>query len=259
LRRRGFTAAGIREFCNQIGVSKQDSVIDISVLEDCIRNDLNKVAPRRNVVFDPIKLTIQNYPQDEMEWLTLSNHPQDESFGKRQVAFGRNLYIDRNDFMFDPPEKFLRLALNQEVRLLNAYTFRCDQVVTDEEGNLLELIGTYDKNTLGGKKPVDGRKINGVIHWVSADHAIDATVRIYDRLFSIESPGSLDNIVDALNPNSLEIKSVKCEPDLMQADVAQHFQFNRIGYFITDVKDYQPGKKPIFNQVVPLRSVWEIK
>jgi glutaminyl-tRNA synthetase len=254
LRRRGYTAAGIREFCNQVGISKQDSVIDVSVLEDCIRNDLNKIAPRRNVVLNPVKLTIQNYPEGEVEWLSISNHPQDESFGKRDVAFCRNLYIDRDDFMFDAPKEFFRLAPDQEVRLLNAYAVRCSEVVTDEAGNLVELICTYDKDTLGGKKPADGRKIKGVIHWVSADHAVDATVRIYDRLFSHESPGSLENVVDALNPNSLEIKNAKCEPSLKQASVIEHFQFNRVGYFVTDLRDYQPGNELVFNQVVPLRS-----
>jgi glutaminyl-tRNA synthetase len=256
LRRRGFTAAGIREFCSQVGVSKQDSVIDMSVLEECIRSDLNRIAPRRNAVLDPIKLTIRNYPEGEMEWLTVSNHPQDESFGKREVPFCGELYIERDDFMFDAPKKFFRLAPGREVRLLNAYAVRCDEVLTDEQGNVLELICTYDKDTLGGKKPADGRKIKGVVHWVCAKHAVDATVRIYDRLFSHESPGSLDNMVDALNPDSLQIKQAKCEPSLESVDKAEHFQFSRTGYFITDEQDHQPGKELVFNQVVTLKSNW---
>jgi glutaminyl-tRNA synthetase len=158
--------------------------------------------------------------------------------------------------MFDAPKKFFRLAPGREVRLLNAYAVRCDEVVTDEQGEVLELICTYDKDTLGGKKPADGRKIKGVVHWVCAKQAVDATVRIYDRLFSHESPGSLDNIVDALNPSSLQIKQAKCEPSLQSADKAEHFQFSRTGYFITDEQDHQPGEELVLNQVVSLKSNW---
>lgn len=259
LRRRGFTASGIRQFCSQVGISKQDSVIDVGVLEDCIRNDLNKTAVRRNVVLNPVKLTIQNYPDDQEERLSISNHPQDESFGKREVVFCKHLYIDRDDFMFDAPKKFFRLAPGREVRLLNAYAVRCDEVVTDDDGNVLELICTYDADTLGGKKPADGRKIKGVVHWVCAKHAVDATVRIYDRLFLEESPAALDNFVDALNPDSLQIRHAKCEPLLKEAQACEHFQFSRVGYFITDEKDHKPGEAIVLNQVVPLRSNWVSK
>ena len=259
LRRRGFTPAAIREFCAQVGISKQNSVIDVGVLEECVRNDLNKVAPRRNAVLKPVKLTIQNYPEGKVEWLSVSNHPQDESFGRRDVPFCKNLYIDRDDFMFDAPKKFFRLAPDREVRLLNAYAVRCDEVVTDEEGNLLELICTYDANTLGGKKPADGRKIKGVVHWVSAEHAVDAAVRVYDRLFSHEAPASLENVAEALNPNSLQVLQAKCEPLLAEAEPEQHFQFSRTGYFVADQLEHKAEKELVFNQVVPLRSVWASK
>lgn len=256
MRRRGFTPASIREFCAQVGISKQDSVIDVSILEECVRDDLNKKAPRRNAVLKPIKLTISNYPDDQQEILTVSNHPQDPSFGTREIAFGKHLYIDRDDFMFDAPKKFFRLAPGREVRLLNAYAVRCDDVITDEQGEVQELICSYDVDTLGGKKPADGRKIKGVVHWVSAEHAVDATVRVYDRLFSHEAPASLEHVADALNPNSLQILQAKCEPSLLDAGVEQHFQFSRTGYFVTDQVDHKPGSALIFNQIVPLRSNW---
>jgi glutaminyl-tRNA synthetase len=166
------------------------------------------------------------------------------------------LYIERDDFMFDAPDDFFRLAPGREVRLLNAYAVRCDEVVVDGQGSVVELIGTYDPDTLGGKKPADGRKIKGIIHWVSAKQAIDAVVRIYDRLFIEEFPGLLDNLVEGLNPHSLATKNAKCEQSLETAGVMEHFQFNRVGYFITDERDHRPGEAWVFNQVVPLKSAW---
>ena len=256
LRRRGFTPSAIREFCAQIGISKQNSVIDVSVLEDCQRNDLNKTAPRRNAVLDPIKLTISNYPQDKEEVLTIANHPQDPDFGTRPVILTKTLYIERDDFMFDPPKKFFRLSPGRELRLLNAYAIRCDEVVTDEKGEVLELICSYDPDTLGGKKPADGRKIKGVIHWVSAAHAVDAEVRVYDRLFKEPNPSAADDFHTALNPDSLRVLQAKVEPALSSAESEQHFQFNRLGYYVTDQVDHQCGENLVFNQIVPLRSAW---
>lgn len=256
LRRRGFTPSAIREFCAQIGISKQNSVIDVSVLEDCQRNDLNKTAPRRNAVLDPIKLTISNYPQDKEEVLTIANHPQDPDFGTRPVILTKTLYIERDDFMFDPPKKFFRLSPGRELRLLNAYAIRCDEVVTDEKGEVLELICSYDPDTLGGKKPADGRKIKGVIHWVSAAHAVDAEVRVYDRLFKEPNPSAADDFHTALNPDSLRVLQAKVEPALSSAESEQHFQFNRLGYYVTDQVDHQCGESLVFNQIVTLRSAW---
>ncbi|QUE31875.1 glutamine--tRNA ligase/YqeY domain fusion protein [Francisella philomiragia] len=255
-RRRGYTPESIRNFCDMIGISKQDSIIDISVLEETIRNDLNKNALRKNAVLDPIKVTIDNMPVHE---LNVPNHPQDSEFGRRDITISSDIYIERDDFVFDLEKDMKKLSPSGRVRLLNAYVIECKEVITNNDGEIIELICSYLPETLGGKKPNDGIKPNGIIHWVDANNCIDAEVRVYDRLFNHENPASFDDVEDVLNPDSLQIiKNAKVEKSLENITPEQHFQFNRIGYFISDLKDCT-NENLVFNRTVTLRNTWEAK
>ncbi|AJI55754.1 glutamine--tRNA ligase/YqeY domain fusion protein [Francisella philomiragia] len=255
-RRRGYTPESIRNFCDMIGISKQDSIIDISVLEETIRDDLNKNALRKNAVLDPIKVTIANMPVHE---LNVPNHPQDPEFGRRDITISSDIYIERDDFVFELEKDMKKLSPNGRVRLLNAYVIECKEVITNNDGEIIELICSYLPETLGGKKPNDGIKPNGIIHWVDANNCIDAEVRVYDRLFNHENPASFDDVEDVLNPDSLQIiKNAKVEKSLENITPEQHFQFNRIGYFISDFKDCT-NENLVFNRTVTLRNTWEAK
>jgi len=254
MRRRGFPPAAIRHFCELIGISKSESVIDMGVLEECVRDELNTHAPRAMCVLDPLKIIIENYPENETQILTASNHPQNADMGTRELPFSRELYIERDDFMEDPPKKFFRLAPGKEVRLRNAYVIKCEQVIKDEAtGDIIELRCSVDANTLG-KNPED-RKVKGVLHWVDAAQAIPAEIRLYDRLFNHEHPGGEADFQHYLNPHSLQVKTTcLVEPSLRGAPAHTTFQFERQGYFCVDA-DSGPNKL-IFNRSVGLRDSW---
>ena len=258
LRRRGFTPKSIRDFCDRIGLTKSDTYIDAGVLEHAIRDELGDSAPRRMAVLRPLKVVIDNYPDDKEELLDAANHPQDPAMGTRQVPFGKVIYIEQDDFMEEAPKKFFRLAPGREVRLRYAYFITCNKVVKDAQtGAVLELHCSYDPATRGGSAP-DGRKVKGTIHWVSAKHARTAQVRLYDRLFSVANPERDELDWKAyINPDSRETLT-RCfiEPDLAEAQPAERFQFERLGYFCADRKDWQP-ENPVFNRVVTLRDTWE--
>ncbi len=257
LRRRGYTPAALREFCLRIGVTKSDNVIEMGVLEGCIRDDLNKNAPRRMAVLNPLKVVITNYPAEENEIFEAANHPQDENFGTRKIPFGRELYIDQADFEEVPPKKYKRLIPGGEVRLRNSYVIRCNEAIKDSDGNVIELRCSYDANTRG-KKP-EGRKVKGVIHWVDANSAIEAEVRLYDRLFNHPTPDNSkdgNSYIDNLNPASLSTLShCYLEATLADAKPGEQFQFEREGYFSLD-PTHQAGNKPVFNRTVTLRDSW---
>jgi len=256
-RRRGYTPEAIRNFCERIGVAKRDNVIDYSLLEFSLREHLNKVAPRMMAVLNPLKVVITNYPEGEVENLTAINNPEDESAGTRQVPFSREIYIERDDFMENPPKKYFRLAPGQEVRLRYAYFIKCDEVIKDNEGNIVELRCSYDPASKGGNSP-DGRKVKGTIHWVSAEHAIDAEVRLFDRLFSKENPEEVEEgqtFLDNINPDSLQVlQHCKLEPELAKAKVMDKMQFERLGYFCVD-KDSTP-EHLVFNRACTLKDSW---
>ncbi|OQX88628.1 glutamine--tRNA ligase [candidate division KSB1 bacterium 4484_87] len=258
LRRRGYTPESIRYFSDLIGVAKRDSVVDIAMLEYCIREDLNKNAPRRMAVLKPLKVVITNYPEGKEEDLDAINNPEDASAGTRKVPFSRVLYIEQDDFREDPPKKFFRLAPGREVRLRYAYFIKCVDVVKDENtGEIKELHCTYDPATRGGDAP-DGRKVKATLHWVSAMHAVDAEVRLYDRLFSVPDPGAdkEKDYKEFINPNSLEIlENCKLEPSLSNAKVSENYQFERLGYFCVDSK-YSSAEKLVFNRTVSLKDTW---
>lgn len=258
LRRRGYTSAAIRSFCERIGVAKFNSTIDIAWLEEEIREDLNQNAPRVAGVLKPLKVVIENYPEGEVEELEAANHPQRPELGTRKVPFSREIYVEQDDFMEDAPKKFFRLSVGREVRLRYAYFITCTDIVKDKDGNVVELRCTYDPETKGGNAP-DGRKVKGTIHWVSAAEAIDAEVRVYDHLFQEENPDAAPEggtFLDNLNPNSVEILTgAKLEPSLAEAEPGSHFQFERTGYFFVDPVDSALGK-PVFNRTVGLRDTW---
>jgi glutaminyl-tRNA synthetase len=255
LRRRGYTPEAIRRFCDEIGVAKRENVVDVGLLEFCVREDLNTRAPRAMAVLRPLKVVLENYPDGLVEEMDVVNNPEDPAAGTRKVPFSKILYIEQDDFMVDPPKKFFRLAPGREVRLRNAYLVTCRDVVRDAEGRIVELRCTYDPATRGGDAP-DGRKVKATLHWVSAAHAIDAEVRLYDRLFTAESPGAGDvDFLTQLNAHSLEvIRGSKLEPSLASAPVGARFQFERLGYFCVD-PDSQPGA-PVFNRTVTLKDTW---
>ncbi len=255
-RRRGYTPGSIRTFCERIGVAKRDSTVDIALLEYCLREDLNRRAPRVMGVLRPLRVVIENYPQGETEMLQAINNPEDPAMGNRDVPFSRVLHIERDDFMEDPPKKFFRLAPGREVRLRYAYFITCREVVKDEAGEIVELRCTYDPATRGGDAP-DGRKVKATLHWVSAEHAIDAEVRLYDRLFNKENPGEgKADFIEHLNPDSLEIlRGCKLEPSLADAAPESRYQFERLGYFCADRWDSAPGHL-VFNRAVTLRDQW---
>jgi glutaminyl-tRNA synthetase len=257
LRRRGFTPASIRTFCDRIGVTKSDNTVEMGVLESCIRDDLNSTAARRMAVLHPLKVVIENYPEGQVEELEAANHPQDESFGKRLIPFSRELYIDRDDFMeVAPNKKFKRLVAGGEVRLRNGYVIRCDEVIKDANDEPIELRCSYDAATLGANP--EGRKVKGVIHWVSAAHAVEAEIRLYDRLFSQPSPDAdkEGDFRDHINPGSLHtLTGCQLEKALGEAEVGERFQFEREGYFCKDGAITADGK-PVFNRTVTLRDTW---
>lgn len=256
-RRRGYTPEAIHNFCERIGVAKRDNVIDYSLLEFSLREHLNKVAPRMMAVLNPLKVVITNYPDGQVENLTAINNPEDESAGTRQVPFSREIYIERDDFMENPPKKYFRLAPGQEVRLRYAYFIKCDEVIKDSEGNIVELHCSYDPASKGGNSP-DGRKVKGTIHWVSAEHAIDAEVRLFDRLFSKENPEEVEEgqtFLDNINPDSLQVlQHCKLEPELAKAKVMDKMQFERLGYFCVD-KD-STAEHLVFNRACTLKDSW---
>ena len=253
LRRRGYTATAIRNFMDEIGIAKRNNVMEVTKLEAALRMDLNKRCERRMAVLNPLKVVITNYREGGDELLDAVNNPEDESAGKRSVPFSGELYIERDDFMEDPPKKFFRLGPGREVRLRYAYFITCNEIVKNENGDIIALHCTYDPETKGGNAP-DGRKVKATLHWVSATHAIDAEVRLYDRLFKVPSPGSMDNFIDAINLDSLTaLNGCKLEPELGNAEVGRTIQFERLGYFC---KDPDSRDKPIFNRTVPLRDSW---
>jgi glutaminyl-tRNA synthetase len=255
LRRAGVTPKAIRDFCERIGVTKQNSWIEMSVLEYCIREDLNENAPRAMTVLNPLRLVIDNYPDNKTEQLIISNHPQKPEMGNRDVPFSKVILIEQDDFAENPPPKFKRLVNGGEVRLRGAYVIQCNEVVKDEHGNIVELRCTYDPDTLG-KNP-EGRKVKGVIHWVSERHALSAEIRLYDRLFTVPNPDNEENFLDALNPDSLQIlKDCRVEASLGKAKTDSRYQFERTGYFCFDAIDSVNGKLA-FNRTVTLRDSWE--
>ena len=258
IRRRGYTPAAIRAFCERIGLAKNDSVVEMALLEHCIREDLNEKAPRAMAVLQPLKVVITNYPAGKSEKLIAQNHPQQPEMGTRTVPFGREIYIEQEDFMEQPPKKFFRLAPGQEVRLRYAYFIKCEEVVKDAAGRVVELRCTYDPATIGGSAP-DGRKVKGTIHWVSAAHAVPAEIRLYDRLFTKENPDDAEegkDFRDAINPQSLTtLTECRLEPNLATAAPEQGFQFERQGYFCADRRDSRPGHL-VFNRTVTLRDSW---
>ena len=257
LRRRGYTPESIRNFCARIGVAKKENVIDVAQLEHSIREDLNKRAPRVMAVLNPIKVTLTNYPEGQVEEIDVINNPEDAAAGTRKVPFSRELYIERDDFREDPPKKFFRLSPGREVRLRCAYFITCTEVVKDANGEIVELRCTYDPATRGGDAP-DGRKVKATMHWVSAAHALDVEVRLYDRLFKVEDPEDVPEgktFLDVMNPESLQIiNAAKAEPSLAGAVPLATFQFERLGYFCVD-PDTQPGRL-VFNRTVSLRDAW---
>jgi glutaminyl-tRNA synthetase len=259
LRRRGVPPEALRTFCDIIGVAKNESTIDIALLEHTIRQDLNERAERRMGVLDPVKVVITNYPEGESEMVEAVNNPQDESAGTRMVPFSGELYIDRDDFMEDPPKKFFRLGPGREVRLRFGYFITCVDYDKDEDGVVTEIRCTYDPETKGGYAP-DGRKVRGTIHWVSAAHAVDAEVRLYERLFDVENPLDVEEgetFIAHLNPESLEVVRGKLEPSLGEASPGDVFQFERKGYFVMD-RDSAPGA-PVFNRTITMRDSWAKK
>jgi glutaminyl-tRNA synthetase len=254
LRRRGFTPASLRNFAERVGVAKRENVIDVGLLEFCVREDLNKVAPRVMGVLHPLRVVIENYPEDKHEELATPNNPEDPSAGTRMVPFSRVVYIERDDFMEDPPKKFFRLAPGREVRLRSAYFITCTSVVKDDAGNVIELRATLDPATRGGDAP-DGRRPKATLHWVSAADAIDAEVRLYDRLFNVEDPESGGDFLTCLNPRSLEvIEGAKLEPSVGGAAPFTSYQFERLGYFNVDPDSTR--ERPVFNRTVTLKDTW---
>ncbi|MCG9631581.1 glutamine--tRNA ligase [Vibrio sp. Isolate30] len=254
LRRRGFTPASIREFCKRIGVTKQENMIEFGSLESCIRDDLNENAPRAMAVLDPVKIVIENYDADKVETLTVANHPNKPEMGTREVPFTREVWIERDDFREEANKKYKRLVLGKEVRLRGAYVIKAERIEKDEEGNITTIFCSYDNETLG-KNPADGRKVKGVIHWVSADKALPAEIRLYDRLFTVANPAAADDFAATINPDSLVKLNGFVEPSLVEAAPEQGFQFERTGYFCVDSKDSKADAL-VFNRTVGLRDTW---
>ena len=255
MRRRGFTPESIRDFCERIGITKKDAWIEMAMLETCVRDDLNANAERRLAVLDPIKVVITDYNEDTVKSRTSSNHPQNESFGTRELSFGPELYIERDDFSEDPPPKYQRLIPGGEVRLRGCYVIKCNEVVKDAAGQITELHCSHDPDTLG-KKP-EGRKVKGVVHWVDAATAIDAEVRIYEPLFTETNPMASDSFEEVINPDAKQVLSgCKVEPALASAAPETRFQFERLGYFAADRRDHS-SEHPVFNRTITLRDSWK--
>lgn len=255
MRRRGYPAEGIRNFCHHIGITKYQSTHDVGVLENEVKQVLNRDALRFMAVLDPIKVIVTNYPEDQVEEMDAVKNPENPDLGTRKVPFCRELYIERDDFMEDAPKKFFRLKPGGEVRFRCAYWLKCEEVIKDDTGEIQELHCTYDPDTRGGENPPDGRKVKGTIHWVSARHAVDAEVRVYDRLFKEENPDAAEgSFLDHLNPNSIEVKTAKLEPALADVEIGETVQFERLGYFCVDIDSTEDTK--VFNRTVPLRDSW---
>ena len=256
MRRRGYTPESIRKFCAAIGVAKNDNLIDVSLLEHCVREDLNERVPRAMCILRPLRVVIDNYPENQVEQIQCANHPQHPEMGTREVPFSRVLYIDRDDFQENPPKKYNRLGPGREVRLRNAYIIKYENMVRDElTSEVVELHCTYDSQTRNAP-PADGHKVQGVIHWVSALHCVSAEVRLYDRLFSIQDPGSEEDFTKYLNTISLEVlTNCHAELSLKNAEPQSKYQFERVGYFCVDEKDSRAGR-PVFNRIVPLKDSW---
>ncbi|AIA70285.1 glutaminyl-tRNA synthetase [Pectobacterium atrosepticum SCRI1043] len=254
LRRRGYSASSIREFCVRIGVTKQDNNVEMAALESCIRDDLNENAPRAMAVLDPVKVVIENLPAGHEEFVAMPNHPNKPEMGSRQVAFSREVYIDRADFREEANKQYKRLVLGKEVRLRNAYVIKADRIEKDEQGTITTIYCSYDAETLS-KDPADGRKVKGVIHWVSAAHAVPAEFRLYDRLFSVANPAAADDFLSTINPDSLKITQGFVEASLVQAEVEKAYQFEREGYFCAD-RVYSSAEHLVFNRTVGLRDTW---
>lgn len=256
-RRRGYTPEAIRDFAERIGVAKKDSIVDLSLLEFCLREDLNKRAQRAMAVLRPLKVVIENYPKDKTEELEAVNNPEDPAMGTRMVPFSREIYIEREDFMEDPPKKFFRLSPGSEVRLRYAYFITCTDVIKNEKGEVVELRCVYDPASRGGNSP-DGRRVRGTIHWVSVPHSVDLEARLYDNLFlryNPDDPEEGKTFIDYLNPKSVEIVRAKGEPMLGRVRPGEKFQFERLGYFVADSKDHTP-EHPVFNRSVTLKDTW---
>jgi glutaminyl-tRNA synthetase len=258
-RRRGYTPESIRKFADRIGVAKRDNVIDVSLLEFSVREHLNQIAPRRLGVIDPVKVIITNYPENKLEQLDLINNPNDENSGHRDVPFTREIFIERNDFMEDPPKKFFRLGPDREVRLIGAYIIKCEGFKKDDDGKIEEIYCSYDPDTKSGGSGAQ-RKVKGTIHWVSAEKAVTAEIRLYDRLFLDEDPGGHKeaDFKQFLNPDSLKvITNAKLEPSVANFNIGDKMQFQRLGYFCVDLDS--SNEKMIINRTVPLRDGWAKK
>jgi len=255
MRRRGYTPEAIRRFADEIGVAKRENVVDVGLLEFFVREDLNKRAPRGMAVLRPLKVVLENYPDGQSEQMDVINNPEDPAAGTRKVPFSRELFIERDDFLENPPKNFFRLAPGREVRLRNAYLITCQSVVKNAEGDVVELRCTYDPATRGGDAP-DGRKVKATLHWVSASHAVQAEVRLYDRLFTVENPGAGDtDFLAQMNHASLEVVTdARIEPSLSSATPGTRYQFERLGYFCVDVES--KAGSPVFNRTVGLRDSW---
>ncbi len=262
LRRRGYTPESIKKFADTIGVAKRNNVIDVALLEHSLREDLNKKAPRVMGVLNPLKVVITNYSEEKEEFLTIENNPEDETMGTRELPFSRDIYIEKDDFMEDAPKKFFRLAPGKEVRLKGAYIIKCEEVIKDNSGNIIELLCSYDPESKSGSgTEASKRKVKGTLHWVSAKHAINAEVRLYDRLFNDEDPAGYKdkNFTEFINPDSLKIlKECKLEPSMDNAKQESRYQFQRLGYFCVDKKDSKPGTL-VLNRTVPLKDSWSKK
>ncbi|NOH70497.1 glutamine--tRNA ligase [Vibrio pectenicida] len=254
LRRRGFTPGAIREFCKRIGVTKQDNMIEMGSLESCIRDDLNENAPRAMAVLDPVKVIIENFEEGKVESLTVANHPNKPEMGERKVPFSRELWIEREDFREEANKKYKRLVLGKEVRLRGSYVVKAERIEKDAQGNITTIFCSYDADTLG-KNPDDGRKVKGVIHWVSANKCVPAEIRLYDRLFTVDNPAAADNFTEVINPESLVVMNGYIEPSLVDAEAEKGIQFERMGYFCADAKDSKPSAL-VFNRTVGLRDTW---
>lgn len=254
MRRRGYPPAAIRSFCERVGVTKKQTVIDMGVLENCVREELDRHAPRALVVLDPLKVVIENFAEDQVEWLEVSNHPKDPAFGTRRIPLTREIFIERDDFMEDPPKKYHRLAPGAEVRLRFSYVIRCREVIKDDSGKVIELRCQYDATTAGGQSP-DGRKVKGIIHWVSAKLGLPIEVHLVDRLFNIPDPAAQDDFLAHLNPHSLLVShAARAEPALASSE-ATSFQFERVGYFCRDIIR-STSSMPVFIRTVTLRDTW---
>lgn len=252
MRRRGYPPAALRDFIGRVGITKKENLIEMGVLENSVRENLGEAAERRMAVTRPLKVVLTNYPEDQVEMMTALNHPGREELGTRELPFSRELYIEQDDFMEEAPRKFFRLKPEGEVRLRFAYIIKCEEVIKDDDGNVIELRCTYDPETRSGSASSD-RKVKGTIHWVSAGHAVPAEVRLYDRLFTVPDPGADDDVHKHLNPDSLEVVQARLEPSLSGEEKA--VQFERLGYFCPDAVDYS-ADKPVFNRIVTLRDSW---